>query len=173
MAQVSKRDLLKWTAPTVLSVALPAHAQTSVVTPPVVAPPAPPSTTGNIVITQIFFRQTSSADPNILVDEYIEVRNNDSVPIQMQDWRITDAASAVFVFPSRVLQPGETCRIFTHLPQGSNTFPCQETFGRINPQSSFTYVWNNTGDTATLFDATGATVQTCSYGSSAANPFSC
>ena len=175
----SRRRLLKWTTPVIALIALPVHAQTSVTTPPAVPPVVPPIVppspmpTGNVVITEILWRQTASSDPNVLVDEYVEIRNNDVVAIQLQGWSLTDAGPFSFTFPARVLQPGETCRIFAHVPQGANTWPCEFTFGRTSPGSSGNYVWNNSGDMASLSDASGMLIDMCAYSSSAANPFSC
>ena len=135
--------------------------------------PVTPSPTGNVVISQILWQQTASNDPNILVDEFIEIRNDDSVPIDLTGWTIADAGPFSFTFTSRVIQPGETCRVYSHFPQGANTWPCEETFGRTSPGSAGNYIWNNGGDTATLSDASSTIIDTCSYGSGDANPYSC
>lgn len=169
-----------WITPIVETVVLPAHAQTSPVTtnPPTTTPeppPPPPAETGNVAITAILWQQTASSDPSELIDEYVEIENQDQVAIQMENWYLTDNNSAhKFVFPKHIIAPGETCRIFTHPPnEPNNTHPCEFTFGESNPVSSFSYIWNNPGDTASLYDGSNNLIDSCSYSSSASNPFQC
>ncbi len=158
-----------WITPIVGTVVLPAHAQTS-------PPPSPPlpEPTGNIAITEILWRQTASNDPNILIDEYVEIENQDSVSIQLENWRLTDSGPATFTFPAHVMAPGETCRIYTHNPvPPNNTHPCQFTFGRTSPGSPGNYIWNNAGDTAFLYDSTTALVNSCGYSRGDPSPYRC
>ena len=176
---VSRRKLLQWTTPLVVSVALPVHAQTSnsptPPTPPPSAPTPPPApvVTGNVSITEILWQQTASSDPNVLVDEYVEIRNDDAVSIDLTGWTLSDAGPFTFNFPTKILMPGETCRIFARMPQGSNTWSCEFTFGRTSPGSSGNYVFNNSGDTANLRDGSGTLIDSCSYSGSSPSPFSC
>ena len=183
--RVSRRKLLQWTTPLIVSVSLPVHAQTSSdpsspppppnsPSPTPADPPPEPVATGNISITEILWEQTASSDPNILVDEFVEIRNDDSVPIDLTGWTLSDAGPFTFNFPSRVLLPGETCRIFTHIPQGANTFPsCEFTFGRTSPGAPGNYIFNNGGDTANLRDGSGTLIDSCSYSGASPSPFSC
>jgi len=181
----------QWTKPIVDKILVPAHAQTSPI--PTTQPPAnttrppatttpppattipPPAETGNIVISEILWRQTASADPNILIDEYVEIRNNDRVPIQLANWQVADSGpNFTFTFPNHVIEPGDTCRVFTHYPVApNNTHPCQFTFGRTSPGAPGNYIWNNGGDTASLYDSTSSLVDSCSYSASDPSPFSC
>lgn len=157
----------RWIAPIVETVVLPAHAQTSPVT------PRPPAITGKVVITEILWKQDVTNYPDYL-DEYVEIENQDQVSIQMKDWLLTDNdisdPNHWFTFPEHIIAPGETCRIFTHQPAGSNTYPCQFTFDHPAPHVAGQYIWNNTGDTAYLYDSNGLEIDRCSYTRNASEP---
>jgi hypothetical protein len=156
-----------WVTPIVGMVVLPAHAQTS-------QPPPPPEPTGNVVITEILWRQTASNDPNVLIDEYVEIENQGNVSIQLDNWRLTDSGPSSFTFPAHVIAPGETCRIYSHDPVSpNNTHPCQFTFGRTSPGTPSNYIWNNTGDTANLYDSTDTLVNSCGYSRRDPSPYQC
>ena len=47
-------------------------------------------------------------------DEYVEIRNDDSFPIQLENWTLRDIANHVFVFPDFVMSPGQVCRVYTN-----------------------------------------------------------
>lgn len=155
-----------WHAPIVRSVLLPAHAQTSVAGP---VTPQPPALTGNIRITSILWRQDVNAMP--IVDEYVDFENIDTVPIDIGNWTLMDSGPFTLTFPSRVIQPGESCRAYVHAVPGLQA--CEFSFGRTSPGSAGNYVFNNGGDSANLRDASGTLIDFCSYTSAAANPVSC
>jgi hypothetical protein len=117
--------------------------------PPTTQPP--PVTTGDIRITNIFYDGVvSTSEP----DEYVEIRNYDSVPIQLQNWTLRDIADHIFTFPNYVMQPDEVCRIYTN---------------EVHPEScGFSYgsgsaIWNNGGDTAYLRNGNGTLIDEYSY----------
>jgi hypothetical protein len=64
----------------------------------------------------------------------------------------------VYPFPAFNLPAGSTVKI--HTGSGSDT-------GHDLYWRSSGYIWNNSGDTATLRNAGGSVVDRCSYGSSA------
>lgn len=105
--------------------------------------PPPPQSTGNIVITNIFANGSGSSEP----DEYVEIKNMDSVRIQVQSWTLRDNANHVYTFPNFVMQPGQVCRIYTN--QNHPEY-CGFNYG------SSAAIWNNTGDCAYLRDSTNA-----------------
>jgi hypothetical protein len=158
----------RWVRPAVNSVLLPAHAQTSVTGPAMALAPA---LTGNVEITTILWLQTASTDPAVLVDEYVDIVNNDTVSIELAGWQLMDSGPFTLTFPSRVIAPGESCRIYAHAVPGLQ--PCEFTFGRTSPGGPGNYVFNNTGDSATLTDASGTVIDTCSYTPADPSPFSC
>ncbi|MGI9319250.1 MAG: lamin tail domain-containing protein, partial [bacterium] len=138
-----------WVRPVIETVLLPAHAQTSTIGAGGVRPPA---LTGNIEITSILWRQTASTDPSVLVDEYVDIFNADNVAIDIGGWQLGDTGpNFTMTFPSRVIFPGESCRIYVHSAPGLQS--CEFSFGRTSPGSAGNYIFNNTGDSATLTDA--------------------
>jgi hypothetical protein len=70
----------------------------------------PPSTTWNVVITDVHSYGTGDQEP----DEYVEIRNDDTQPVQLNGWTLRDAGSHLFTFPNYLVQPGEVCRIYTN-----------------------------------------------------------
>jgi hypothetical protein len=102
------------------------------------------------VIVDIFYNTAASEEPN----EYVEIRNDDTKSIQLQNWTLSDAASHVFTFPSFLMEPGKVCRIYTN-----EYHPdwCGFSYG------SGSAIWNNTGDNATLRDGNGILIDDYSY----------
>lgn len=110
----------------------------------------PPATTGNIVITDIFYNGSGSLEP----DEYVVIRNDDTRSIQLAGWTLRDTANHVYTFPSFVMQPGQTCRIYTNEDH-------PEWCG-FNYQSG-SAIWNNSGDCAYLRNAVGVEIDSYCY----------
>jgi len=120
--------------------------------------PATPTTTPNITtnvqITKIFY---DGLVPRTEADEYVEITNLGSEPVDLKGWVLKDISEGYpsFTFPSYVLQPNKSVRVYTneiHPEFGSFSFG----FGKA--------VWNNTNpDTAALFNALGQEVSRKSY----------
>ncbi|MBU5687851.1 MAG: lamin tail domain-containing protein [Candidatus Aenigmarchaeota archaeon] len=90
--------------------------------------------------------------------EWVEIVNTGEEPVSMGGWTLQDASSNVYTFPTGfTLNPGSTVRIYS----GSAYSTC------TNSQTSLCWkassIWNDSGDTATLKDASGNTVSTYSY----------
>ncbi|OGT97597.1 MAG: hypothetical protein A2X80_10010 [Geobacteraceae bacterium GWB2_52_12] len=119
-------------------------------TPTESTPPVIP-TTGNIVIVSIFYDGVNgTAEP----DEYVQIQNQDTTAIQVQNWTLRDVANHVFTFPNYVMQPGQSCRIYTNI---NDPGTCGFNYG------SGAAIWNNGGDTAYLRDSTGALISQRAY----------
>jgi hypothetical protein len=137
-------------SPTPTSTSTVAKTPTPTVTPTTTILPSPTSTrtptstqvfnTGDVNITTIFFNGSGDNEP----DEYVEIHNDDTRPIQLQGWTLHDIASHVFTFPAFVMQPGKVCRIYTN-----QVHPewCGFSYG------SNTAIWNNSGDCGYLRDS--------------------
>jgi RNA polymerase sigma factor (sigma-70 family) len=113
--------------------------------------PTPTSgTTGNVVIIDSFYDGTDSQEP----DEHIDIRNDDTQPIQLNGWTLRNEADDVFTFPDFVIQPGQVCRVYT---------------GEDHPEwCGFNYgsdlaIWSNDGDCAYLGDSAGTPIHTYCY----------
>jgi hypothetical protein len=109
-----------------------------------------PLLSGSVEIQDIFQFGTGSSEP----DEYVEIRNDDSSPIQLNNWTLEDEEHHVFKFPPFVIQPNQTCRIYT------NEYHPEWCGFRYESGSA---IWNNGGDTATLRDANGTLIDDYSY----------
>jgi len=102
------------------------------------------ATTGNIVIVSIFYDGVNgTAEP----DEYVQIQNQDTKAIQVQNWTLRDLANHVYTFPNYIMQPGQYCRVYTNI---NDPATCGFNYGSVAA------IWNNGGDTATLRDSTGA-----------------
>lgn len=112
--------------------------------------PQPPAITGIVEIRDIVFNESGSTEP----DEYVVIENDDSVPIQLKNWTKRDEANHIFTFPSFVIQPNQTCRVYTN---EIHSEWCGFSYG------SGKAIWNNGGDTAYLRDAYGTIINEYSY----------
>ncbi|MFO7661310.1 MAG: lamin tail domain-containing protein [Chloroflexota bacterium] len=114
-----------------------------------------PGNTGDVRITKIFFDgavfQTES-------DEFVEIKNFDTKPIRLQNWKLHDeGVKHTYTFPNYTIQPGQSCRVYTN-----ENHPDWCGFNWGNNRA----IWNNDGDVATLKDSSGKTISTCSYSGS-------
>lgn len=88
--------------------------------------------------------------------ETVTIRNDGLATVDITHWTLTEASKGnVFTFPSLILPPGGM--VVVHSGQGSPT-ASDLYFGKKKG------IWKDTGDTATLRDATGAEVSTYAYG---------
>jgi len=88
--------------------------------------------------------------------ETVTIRNDGFGTVDITHWTLTDASGInVFTFPSLVLPPGGI--IVVHSGRGSPT-TTDLYFGKKKG------IWKDTGDTATLRDATGAVISVYTYG---------
>lgn len=114
--------------------------------------PAPSGT--SVQITKIFY---DGVVPRVESDEYVEITNLGSEPQDLSGWVLKDIADGKpsFTFPSYVLAPGESVRVYTneiHQEYGGFSF------------GSGSSVWNNKDpDRAALYNAQGQEVSRKSY----------
>jgi hypothetical protein len=108
--------------------------------------PQPPQVT----ITNVVF------DPpgDDLAGEYVLLRNLGQGAAPLTSWTLRDEAGAIYTFPTFTLAAGAEVRVWVKAgtDDGANLY-----WGRTQP------VWNNTGDTATLRDTSGAEVSRFAY----------
>jgi len=121
---------------------------------PTPTPTPTPSTTTNVKITKIYY---DGQVPRVESDEYVEIKNLGSEPVDLAGWKLVDIDEGypTFTFPSYNLEPGEIIRVYTneiHQEYGGFSFG----YGKA--------VWNNSSpDTAVLYDAQGQEVSRKSY----------
>ena len=137
----------------------PTRTPTSTPTPSPTPTPTPtpsptPSTVTNVKITKICY---DGLVPRTESDEYVELTNLGSEPLDLKGWVLKDISEGYpsFTFPSYVLQPGKSIRVYTneiHPEYGGFSF------------ESGKAVWNNSSpDTAALFNAQGQEASRKSY----------
>jgi endonuclease YncB( thermonuclease family) len=98
-----------------------------------------------VTITNIHADGSGDGEP----DEWVEIRNDGSQPLQLEGWRLADEAEHTFEFPNLLMQPGQSCRIYTN---EHHSDWCGLSYGNAQP------IWNNSGDCATVYDAQGVVV---------------
>jgi hypothetical protein len=86
--------------------------------------------------------------------ERVSLQNTGPAEIDMTGWVLSDLAGHAYVFPAFVLPAGGT--VVVHICAGTDTLTDLH-WGWCSA------VWNNDGDTASLFDANGQLISTFSY----------
>jgi len=117
---------------------------------PTPTPTEGPATSGNVQIINIFFDGAGSQEP----DEHVDIRNDDTRIIQLQNWTLRDNENHVYTFPSFLMQPSQECRIYTNQ---SHPEWCGFNYG------SGSAIWNNSGDCAYLRDEQGNPIDEYCY----------
>lgn len=85
-----------------------------------------------------------------LRDEYVKITNKGSSPVSLGGWKIEDEGSKhTYTFPAYTLDSGATVTVYTE--KGSNT--ATELYWGLGSS-----IWNNEGDTASLYDNNGQLV---------------
>jgi hypothetical protein len=84
----------------------------------------------------------------------LRLRNAGQEGIALKGWTLRDEAGAIYTFPTFMLAVGTEVHVWVKAgaDDGANLY-----WGRTQP------VWNNTGDTATLRDVSGAEVSRFAY----------
>ncbi len=127
------------------------------VTPESTASPPPASSAKlqrnqDVQITSISFDGKKKSES----DEYVEITNKGSAPVDMTDWQLQDPSGGNgYKWESYVIQPGAAIRVYTnevHNDSGGFSF------------GSKSAIWNNSGDVAELYDADQALVSRYAYG---------
>lgn len=136
-------------------------------TPGPVITPSPtgvqPSVTGTVVgtgvqIVYIFYHGLKSGGEP---DEYIEIKNFETTPVDISYWLINaETNENWYIFPEFVIQPGQSCRVYTNEVHPDSC--TQESF--LSPQDDWE-VWDNTADCGYLYNYLEAVpVSTKCYG---------
>lgn len=109
-----------------------------------------------IQIHEIYYNSpgTDTGSNSSLNAEWVRLYNTSSSKISLTNWTLRDAAGHVFKFASYTLGAHSYVKIHT----GHGTRTQTDRYWNQN-----WYIWNNTGDTATLRDSSGGTVDSCRY----------
>ena len=96
--------------------------------------------------------------------EYVTIKNTSTTTRSLKGWTLRDASAHGFTFPAFNLGAGKSVIVHT----GSGTNDAGNLYWR-----SGNYVWNNPGDTATLKNSAGTTLDTCRWTSTSPGYTSC
>ena len=88
--------------------------------------------------------------------EYFRLTNQLDKPVSLKNWSVKDAAGKVIKFGAITLPKRGTFTV--HTGKGTQGSPAGHYYW-----GSGNYIWNNTGDTATLRSPSGATMDTCTW----------
>jgi formylglycine-generating enzyme required for sulfatase activity len=88
-------------------------------------------------------------------NEYVQIVNGET-PVDMTDWTLEDEDRNIFVFPEFTLEPGATVLVWSG--RGDDT--ATDLYWGRRPNRG---VWDEGGETATLYDAEGQVVSACTY----------
>ena len=89
-----------------------------------------------------------------LADEYVTIQNTGNLAVSLDGWTLQDSGvNNVYTFPAIVLASGDTITVYSHAsgPIGTNEI-----------YWTTAYVWNNDGDTASLYNPQGQLVSSLS-----------
>lgn len=87
--------------------------------------------------------------------EWVAIKNNGSRARQLRGWKLRDRTGHTFRFPRFTLRPGRTVKV--HTGRGSRS-------ARHLYWGQDWYVWNNSGDRATLRNRHGRLIDRCAWG---------
>ena len=130
-------------------------------------PSTPALATGHrIQISEIYYNSpgTDTGSNSSLNAEWVQLHNTSSSKISLTNWTLRDAAGHVFKFAAYTLGAHSYVKIHT----GHGTRTQTDRYWNMG-----WYVWNNTGDTATLRDSSAGTVDSCHYTGTSAGHVSC
>lgn len=119
---------------------------------------APPAHAGDGVLlykTQYDSPGTDTGSNSSLNTGYMALRNdNTATSVDLEGWTLRDAAGHTYTFGDVTLAPGKN--LYVHTGSGSGD-------GHDVYWGSSSYIWNNSGDTATLRNSSGKTIDSCKW----------
>jgi hypothetical protein len=118
---------------------------------------APAEAAPPVKISKIYYDSpgTDNRSTASLNAEYVVLTNTTTKAQTVTGWSIRDAANHVYTFPTTTIAARKSVTLRTG--KGTNS-------GSTRYWQQANYIWNNTGDTASLRNKSRAVVHTCSYG---------
>jgi Lamin Tail Domain len=89
--------------------------------------------------------------------EWVRLTNKTKKTISLKNWTVRDRAGKIYKFPAYNL--GAAKNVYIHTGKGTNGKPA----AADRYWQSGNYIWNNTGDKATLKNTKKSTIDTCSW----------
>lgn len=111
-----------------------------------------------VIFTYVYVDSPGTDDRSnaSLNKEYFRITNQLNKSVSLKNWSVKDAAGKVIKFGSITLPKKGSFTV--HTGKGTQGSPAGHYYW-----GSGNYIWNNTGDTATLRSPSGATMDTCSW----------
>lgn len=102
-------------------------------------------TSGDVRIIYVHYDAYGDDNYN-LNDEYVVIKNFDSIPINLAGWALKDQIGHTYVFPQFIIQPGASVKIHSGcgIDKITDLYWCSQRA-----------IWNNDHDTAYLYDSYG------------------
>jgi hypothetical protein len=112
-----------------------------------------------VTFSRVYYNSPGTDDRSTasLNKEFFRLTNSTTKAIQLKGWTVRDAANHIYAFGTFSL-PGKAS-VIVHTGKGTNNKPAWHRYW-----GSGNYLWNNTGDTATLRNAQAKAIDTCSWG---------
>jgi hypothetical protein len=112
--------------------------------------------TSSVRITYVYFDSpgADSGTNTSLNHEYVKIKNFSNSRKTLTGWTVRDKQNHVYRFGTFTLSAGSTVTLYTG--KGTNSWS-----KRFWGQSY--YIWNNTGDAASLRSSSGSTLSTCTW----------
>lgn len=119
--------------------------------------PSPAQAAGHIYISRVQYDSpgTDTGSNTSINAEWVRITNSTSSKRTLTGWTLRDTSSHVYKFPTTTLKAGASLRV--HTGKGTNT--ATDKYWKLSY-----YVWNNTGDKATLKNRAGTVIDTCKWG---------
>ena len=114
--------------------------------------------TGSVQFTRIQYNSpgTDTGSTTSLNGEWVRLTNKTAKTVNLKTWTVRDASAHVYTFTTTVnLAAGKSVTVHT----GKGTATSTDRYW-----GSAGYIWNNSGDTATLRTGAGKTIDTCKWG---------
>jgi hypothetical protein len=110
----------------------------------------------SVRLTRIYFDSPGSdtGSNKSLNAEWVRIKNFGATTRTLTGWTVRDTSGHVYKLGTFKLKPGASVTLHT----GSGTNTAANRYWR----SSY-YIWNNTGDTATLKNKAGTKIDACKY----------
>ncbi|WP_433833063.1 lamin tail domain-containing protein [Actinoplanes sp. CA-015351] len=86
--------------------------------------------------------------------EWVSLVNESAKPVAIKGWTIREQGGRVYTFGTVTI--AAKAKLWLHTGRGTDT-------ATVKYWNSGNYLWNNTGDTATMRDPTGRVVDTCTW----------
>lgn len=118
---------------------------------------APAQAAGHVYMSKVQYDSPGSdtGSNSSLNAEWVRITNSTGSQKTLTGWTLRDTSSHGYTFPTTTLKAGGSLRV--HTGKGTNT-------ATDKYQQRAWYVWNNTGDTATLKTKAGTVIDTCKWG---------